>query len=112
MPSVVRVAVLDDYQRAAASMADWSSLPAGTDVEFFHDHLDAVDGLAARLAPFDVVVAMRERTAFGRELLARLPKLRLLVTTGPFNAAIDLAAAREHDVVVCGTAARSHRRPS
>ncbi len=101
--SVARVAVLDDYQRAAAVMADWSSLPRGTDVEFFHDHVADVDDLAARLAPFDVVVAMRERTAFGRDLLERLPGLRLLVTTGPFNAAIDVRAAATRGVLVCGT---------
>jgi phosphoglycerate dehydrogenase-like enzyme len=103
---VTRVAVLDDYQRAAASMADWSSLPSGTDVEFFDDHVADVDALTERLAPFEVVVAMRERTAFGRDVLERLPKLRLLVTTGPFNAAIDVAAAAEHGVVVCGTGGR------
>ncbi|HEY7136711.1 MAG TPA: D-2-hydroxyacid dehydrogenase family protein [Acidimicrobiia bacterium] len=84
-------------------MADWSSLPAGTRVEFFHDHLTDRDALVARLEPFEVVVAMRERTAFPRALLERLPNLGLLVTTGPFNAAIDLAAAADHGVVVCGT---------
>lgn len=103
---MTRVAVLDDYQRAAASMADWSSLPSGTDVEFFHHHIADVDALTERLAPFEVVVAMRERTAFGRDVLERLPQLRLLVTTGPFNAVIDVAAAAERGVVVCGTGGR------
>jgi phosphoglycerate dehydrogenase-like enzyme len=97
------VAVLDDYQDVAATTADWGSLPAGTRVEFFHDHLADRDALVTRLEPFDIVVAMRERTAFPRELFERLPNLGLLVTTGPFNAAIDLAAAADHGVVVCGT---------
>ena len=69
----------------------------------FHDHLEGIEPLAERLAPFDAIVAMRERTAFGADLLARLPRLRLLVTTGMANPSIDLAAAREHGIVVCGT---------
>lgn len=100
---ITRVAVLDDYQEVAAATADWASLPPGSDVEFFHDHLADADALIARLAPFDVVVAMRERTPFPRAVIERLPNLRLLVTTGPFNASIDLAAATDHGVVVSGT---------
>jgi phosphoglycerate dehydrogenase-like enzyme len=95
------VAVLDDYQRVARSFGPWDALDA--DVTVFHDHLTGVEPLAERLAPFDVVVAMRERTPFGADLLARLPRLRLLVTTGMANASIDLAAAAENGVVVCGT---------
>lgn len=94
----MRVAVLDDYQRVAHRCADWS----GLDVDFVHDHLEA-DALRERLSGVEVVVAMRERTAFDAERFADLPDLRLLVTTGPANAAIDLDAAREHGVVVCGT---------
>jgi phosphoglycerate dehydrogenase-like enzyme len=100
---VTRVAILDDYQDVARRMADWSSLPAGVDVVVFRDHLAADAEVAARLAAFDVVVAMRERTPFPRTLLARLPRLRLLVTTGMRNAAIDLRAAAERGVLVCGT---------
>src|SRR5215218_3018380 len=99
MPSAV--ALLDDYQDVARSLAAWDSLDAT--VTAFRDHVDDVEALAARLAPFDVIVAMRERTPFGAALLDRLPRLRLLVTTGMANAAIDLAAARERGVVVCGT---------
>ena len=100
-----RIAVLDDYQSAAATYADWSAVPEAVDVEEFSDHLSDEDALAARLQPFDVVVAMRERTPFPRSLLARLPNLRLLVTTGARNASIDVAAARELGVTVCGTGA-------
>jgi hypothetical protein len=74
------VAVLDDYQGVARSFGPWDALDA--DVTFFADHVDGDDALAERLAPFDAVVAMRERTPFGAALLARLPRLRLLVTTG------------------------------
>lgn len=97
----MRVAVLDDYQHAAAGLADWAGLDA--EVEFFDRHLGGTDEVAAALAGFDVVVAMRERTPFPAELLARLPTLRLLVTTGPRNAAIDLPAAASHGITVCGT---------
>jgi phosphoglycerate dehydrogenase-like enzyme len=87
----------------AADFADWSTLPGPADVVTFHDHVDDEDALAARLEPFDVIVAMRERTPFRRSLLERLPNLKLLVTTGQRNAAIDVAAAAERGVPVCGT---------
>jgi phosphoglycerate dehydrogenase-like enzyme len=98
--SDVRVAVLDDYQGVAATMADWETL-SGAEVTYFREHL--TDGLVAALEPYEVVVAMRERTPFPASVLARLPRLRLLVTTGMRNASIDLAAAREAGVVVSGT---------
>jgi phosphoglycerate dehydrogenase-like enzyme len=100
---MTRVAVLDDYQRVAGRMADWGSLPEGTEVVFFHDHLVGVEALAERLRDFEVVVAMRERTPFPRSLLGRLGRLRLLVTTGMRNAAIDLDAAAELGITVSGT---------
>jgi phosphoglycerate dehydrogenase-like enzyme len=99
-----RVAVLDDYQGVALEMADWSVLLSDCQVQVFRDHLTDLDALAERLRAFEVVTCMRERTPFGRDLLARLPNLRLLVTTGMRNAAIDLAAARDLGVLVCGTA--------
>ena len=101
---MARVALLDDYQGVALRMADWKSLPAGTDVIAFPDHLADEGALATRLADFDVVMAMRERTAFTRSLLERLPKLRLLITAGMRNASIDMKAAAERGVLVCGTA--------
>ena len=97
------VAVLDDYQGIAVRMADWTSLPKGTEVQFFLDHLADEDGLAERLTEFDVVAGMRERTPFPRSLLNRLPNLRLLVTTGRRNASFDTQAATELGIVVCGT---------
>ena len=99
-----RVAVLDDYQGVALEMADWSVLPSDCQVQVFRDHLTDLDALTQRLRDFEVVTCMRERTPFGRDLLERLPNLRLLVTTGMRNAAIDLAAATDLGVLVCGTA--------
>jgi len=101
---MARVALLDDYQGVALRMADWKSLPAGTEVVAFSDHLADEGALATRLADFDIVMAMRERTAFTRSLLERLPKLRLLITAGMRNASIDMKAAAERGVLVCGTA--------
>ena len=98
----MRIAILDDYQRAALQSADWASLGA-TDVVPFHGHIGDTADLAAELRPFDVVVAMRERTPFTAERLRLLPDLRLLVTTGMHNASIDVAAAAEAGVTVCGT---------
>jgi phosphoglycerate dehydrogenase-like enzyme len=101
---VARVALLDDYQGVALGMADWKSLPTGTEVVVFKDHLADEDALAARLADFDIIMALRERTPFPRTLLERLPKLKLLITAGMRNASIDMKAAAERGVLVCGTA--------
>ncbi|MFL4473320.1 D-2-hydroxyacid dehydrogenase family protein [Paeniglutamicibacter sp. MACA_103] len=99
----MRIAVLDDYQDVARSLADWESLPG--DAVFFtaflgHDD----DAVTAALRDFEVVVAMRERTPFTAARLAELPNLKLLVTTGMRNASIDLDAARDLGITVCGTA--------
>lgn len=102
MGSLRRLAVLDDYQRVAASYADWEALRTrGVDVVFFHEHLG--DDAVRALQGFDAIAAMRERTPFDRSVLEQLPALRLLVTTGMANASIDLGAARRGGVVVCGT---------
>ncbi|MGP4019872.1 D-2-hydroxyacid dehydrogenase family protein [Saccharopolyspora sp. 5N708] len=97
----VRVAVLDDYQDVARDYADWSALPA--QVEVFNEHLTDPAELVRRLEPFEVIAAMRERTAFPRQVLEALPNLKLLVTTGMRNASIDMVAARELGIVVSGT---------
>jgi phosphoglycerate dehydrogenase-like enzyme len=107
----VRVAVLDDYQGVAADMADWKGRLPGADVRFFHDYIADADALVAALEPYEVIVAMRERTAFPREILERLPRLRLLVTTGTLNAAIDIDAARDRGVVVSGTGGSRSNTP-
>jgi phosphoglycerate dehydrogenase-like enzyme len=98
-----RVAVLDDYQGAAEAAPQWAGLPSGAELTFFGDHLGVEDQVAERLRPFEVVVAMRERTPFPASLLGALPGLRLLVTTGMRNRSIDLDAARRQGIVVSGT---------
>jgi phosphoglycerate dehydrogenase-like enzyme len=100
-----RLAILDDYQDVAHGFADWSALEQdGMSVTVFREPFASQDALVAALAGVDVVIAMRERTPFPRSVLERLPGLKLLVTTGMANASIDLPAAAEHGVTVCGTA--------
>lgn len=100
---MTKVAILDDYQHVAQGYADWSVLPRDTSLTYFHDHLADEGELAERLKDFEVVVAMRERTPFPAGLLARLPNLRLLVTTGMRNASIDVDAAARQGITVAGT---------
>ena len=99
----MKVAVLDDYQDVALGLADWSALPEGAEPVVFRDHLADEDQLVERLQGFDAVIGMRERTAFPRSVLTRLPDLRLLITTGGRNASFDIEAATELGIVVCGT---------
>jgi phosphoglycerate dehydrogenase-like enzyme len=99
---MVRIAILDDYQNVALSKGDWGSIPEAQ-VQVFQDHLADEDALAKRLEPFEVVVAMRERTPFPRSLVEQLPNLKLLVTTGARNASFDMAALKERGITVCGT---------
>ena len=103
MSDPVRVALLDDYQGVALAMADWAALGPRAAVEAFRDHVRDEAALLRRLAPFEAVVAMRERTPFPERILAGLPRLRLLVTTGMGNASIDIDAATRLGIVVCGT---------
>ena len=100
---MMHIAILDDYQAAALDLADWRSLHPGAQIEAFDRHIADEAELARRLHVFEAVVAMRERTPFPASLLARLPNLRLLITSGMRNAAIDVAAAAKHGVMVCGT---------
>jgi phosphoglycerate dehydrogenase-like enzyme len=99
----IKIAVLDDYQNVARGLADWASLAPRAKAVFFHDHVDDLDQLAARLADFEVVVLMRERTPMRADIIARLPKLKLIVTVGMWNASIDFEAAKARDILVCGT---------
>ena len=99
----MKLAILDDYQGTARDMADWSELPAGVEVTFFHDHIVDENQLVERLKDFDMVQGMRERTPFPSSVLSRLPNLRLLITTGRRNASFDIEAASELGITVCGT---------
>jgi phosphoglycerate dehydrogenase-like enzyme len=99
---MTKIVVLDDYQGLADSFGDWDRLGPEAEVDYLHRHLEG-NPLVAALAGAEIVVAMRERTAFPRALLERLPELRLLVTTGLANASIDIKAANELGITVCGT---------
>ena len=99
-----RLAILDDYQDVAHGFADWAALEAeGVKVTTFREPFASRDALVSALADVSIVIAMRERTAFPREVFEKLPALQLLVTTGMANASIDVAAATDHGVTVCGT---------
>jgi len=100
---MVAIAVLDDYQNIALRMADWSRLQKAHRLVVFNERLNDVERAARALADFDVICVMRERMPGPRALFERLPKLRLLVTTGKRNASIDMAAAKDRNVTVCGT---------
>ena len=100
---MIRIALLDDYQNVALTYADWKRLPEGVEVETFTDFIGGTDAVAKALQPFHVVMALRERTSFPRALLGKLPHLKLLATAGMRNAAIDLDAATELGILVCGT---------
>lgn len=99
----MRVAILDDYQGVALACADWSEVRRHGRVDSFTDHVSDPDLLVERLTPYDVVVLMRERTPLPAKVIERLPGLRLVVTTGARNAAIDVEAAHRQGVVVSGT---------
>jgi phosphoglycerate dehydrogenase-like enzyme len=98
-----RCAILDDYQNVALTMADWSKVAADLDIKVFNEHLGSPDSVVKALQGFSIVCAMRERTGFPRAVIEKLPDLKLLITTGARNASIDVAAAAERGVVVCGT---------
>ena len=100
-----RCAILDDYQNVALSAADWSKVSGDLEIQVFNAHLGATDKVIAALQGFEIVCAMRERTAFPRDVIEKLPQLKLLITTGMRNASIDVAAAKARGVVVCGTPA-------
>jgi phosphoglycerate dehydrogenase-like enzyme len=99
----MKLALLDDYHRVALEMADWGRLADRVEVVSFDAPIRDADELVRVLKPFDAILAMRERTTFPRAILEQLPKLRLLITTGMWNASIDSAAAAELGIQVCGT---------
>src|SRR5258707_7993037 len=103
----VKVAVLDDYPNLAMRMADWSALKGRATITVFNDHIAGTDSVVERLHPFDVVNIMRERTPLSREIIARLPNLKLIASTGSRNAAIDVSAAAERGIAIAHTGYRS-----
>jgi phosphoglycerate dehydrogenase-like enzyme len=99
----LRCAILDDYLNLALDVADWGKISDRVDVTVFNHHFPSQEAAASTLKDFEIVCAMRERTPFSRALFAELPKLKLLLTSGMRNAAIDMEAAKERGVVICGT---------
>jgi D-3-phosphoglycerate dehydrogenase len=99
----VRCAILDDYQNVVLKVADWSKVKDDVEFKVFNQHLGGPDKVIAALQGFAIVVAMRERTGFPRQVIEALPDLKLLITTGMRNASIDTEAAKARGVVVCGT---------
>ena len=103
----MKIAVLDDYQNVALKLADWSVLTGRAEISTFNDHIADPAALIDRLLPFDVICVMRERTPLPREIIERLPRLKLIASTGPGNASIDMAAASERGISVTVTGYRS-----
>jgi len=99
----MKVAILDDYQNVALQLADWSAVRRRAEITVFNDHLGDPAAVVERLRPFDVVCVMRERTPLTREIQEQLPQLKLIASTGPRNASIDMEAAAERRIVVTAT---------
>ncbi|HDR9181135.1 TPA: D-2-hydroxyacid dehydrogenase family protein [Burkholderia vietnamiensis] len=106
-----KIAILDDYQGVALKSADWSPVLAGAEIVVFRDHLESDDALVERLRPFDAICVMRERTPLTAGILERLPNLKFIGSNAPYNASIDLDAARRRGVVVSGTGGRGNGAP-
>jgi phosphoglycerate dehydrogenase-like enzyme len=107
MENQMKVAILDDYQNVALAMADWSPVGSRAEITVFNDHVADPDAVVERLLPFDVICVMRERTPLSRQIIERLPQLKLIASTGSRNASIDMAAAAERGIRVTATGYRS-----
>ncbi|WP_430473161.1 D-2-hydroxyacid dehydrogenase family protein [Thalassospira lucentensis] len=107
----MRIAILDDYQNLALPSANWSEVLSFGEITVFNDTITKQDDLRSRLEPFDVICVMRERTPLSGKLIGALPNLKLIVTTGKRNAAIDVAAATKLGITVCGTDSPSTATP-
>jgi phosphoglycerate dehydrogenase-like enzyme len=103
----MKVAILDDYQNVALRMADWSSVASRAEITVFKDHVVDPEAVIERFMPFDVICVMRERTPLQREIIERLPQLKLIASTAGRNASIDMVAAEECGIRVTGTGYRS-----
>ncbi|WP_339427548.1 MULTISPECIES: D-2-hydroxyacid dehydrogenase family protein [unclassified Pseudomonas] len=107
----VQIAVIDDWQNVASGVVDWSVLQAVGNVHFLHDYPADTATMIERLKGFEVICVMRERSTFDKALLQGLPALKLLVTGGMRNAAIDIRAAKALGITVCGTDSYKHAAP-
>lgn len=100
---MTKIAILDDYQNVATTMADWSRVSDRADLVVFTDHVSDPDDVVAQLADFDAICVMRERTPLSRSIIEQLPRLKLIASTGPGNASIDVAAAQERGIQITNT---------
>jgi len=107
----LRIAVLDDWQSVAQDVVDWTVLNTIGEVSFLHEYPADTATMVARLKDFDVICVMRERTIFDDALLSQLPRLKLLVTGGMRNAALDLKAAARQGITVVGTESYKYAAP-
>lgn len=105
---MTRIAILDDYQNVALDLADWKRLPDGATITVFNEHLGDENHIARALADFDIICLMRERTPFPASLIARLPNLKLMITSGMANASVDTDALAGRDIPLCGAPAPGH----
>src|SRR5258705_5535148 len=103
----MKIAILDDYQNVALSIADWSAVAKTANIIVFNDNSDQTDALIERLLPYDAICVMRERTPLRRDIIERLPRLTLIASTGPRNIPIDMTAANERGILVANTGYRS-----
>src|SRR5712675_3128711 len=103
----MKIAILDDYQNVGLKMTDWSALSGRAEIAVFNDHVADPSALVERLLAFDVVCVMRERTPLPRNVIERLPNLKLIASTGSGNASVDVAAAGDHGIGVVHTGYRS-----
>jgi len=99
----MKIAILDDYQNVALTLADWSRVAGKAEITVFTDHVSDPDEVVARLEPFDAICVMRERTPLPRRVIEQLPRLRMIASTGRRNASIDESAARDHNIEVTAT---------
>jgi phosphoglycerate dehydrogenase-like enzyme len=99
----MRVAILDDYQNVALRLADWSAVARRAEITVFNDHVADPAAVVERLRPFDAICVMRERMPLSAEILQQLPRLRMIASTGPRNASIDMEAAAERGILVTAT---------
>ncbi|TDL68649.1 D-2-hydroxyacid dehydrogenase family protein [Paenibacillus amylolyticus] len=108
MNTKLRCAVLDDYQNVALTSADWSPLMDQVEIQTFNNYMGSEEKVIQELQDFDIVVLMRERTPFPEKVISQLPKLKLLITSGMRNASIDIKAAEQNGIIVCGTEGSSN----
>jgi len=101
-----RLAIIDDYEELALKMGNWESLSPEIQTDVFNDHIVGEEALVERLLSYDILMIMRERTPFPRSIIEKLPNLKLLVTSGPRNNSVDLAACSDRGIVVSGTGSR------